>query len=125
MRYKFLGYSTIGNISLPKILHDRDIAQQDLLNEIYTRKGERVMSPTFGCIAWDILFDPFTNSSEEEIKKDLARIVAKDPRWENNSIKVRESQEQGIDAEVSLTYVPTTEPVTLNIKFDENATVEF
>ena len=61
----------------------------------------------------------------EEIKKDLARIVAKDPRWENNSIKVRESQEQGIDAEVSLTYVPTTEPVTLNIKFDENATVEF
>ena len=125
MRYKFLGYSTIGNISLPKILHDRDIAQQDLLNEIYTRKGERVMSPTFGCIAWNILFDPFTNSSEEEIKKDLARIVAKDPRWENNSIKVRESQEQGIDAEVSLTYVPTTEPVTLNIKFDENATVEF
>jgi len=125
MRYKFLGYSTIGNMSLPKILHDRDIAQQDLLNEIYTRKGERVMSPTFGCIAWDILFDPFTNSSEEEIKKDLARIVAKDPRWENNSIKVRESQEQGIDAEVSLTYVPTTEPVTLNIKFDENATVEF
>ena len=45
--------------------------------------------------------------------------------FKNNSIKVRESQEQGIDAEVSLTYVPTTEPVTLNIKFDENATVEF
>ena len=125
MRYKFVGYSTKGNLSLPKILHDRDLAQQDLLNEIHTRKGERVMSPTFGCVAWDILFDPFTNNSEEEIKKDLARIVAKDPRWENNSIKVRESQEQGIDAEVSLTYVPTTEPVTLNIKFDENATVEF
>ena len=125
MRYKFVGYSTKGNLSLPKILHDRDLAQQDLLNEIHTRKGERVMSPTFGCVAWDILFDPFTNNSEEEIKKDLACIVAKDPRWENNGIKVSESQEQGIDAEVSLTYVPTTEPVTLNIKFDENATVEF
>ena len=125
MRYKFVGYSTKGNLSLPKILHDRDLAQQDLLNEIHTRKGERVMGPTFGCVAWDILFDPFTNNSEEEIKKDLARIVAKDPRWENNGIKVSESQEQGIDAEVSLTYVPTTEPVTLNIKFDENATVEF
>ena len=98
MRYKFVGYSTKGNLSLPKILHDRDLAQQDLLNEIHTRKGERVMSPTFGCVAWDILFDPFI---------------------------VRESQEQGINAEVSLTYVPTTEPVTLNIKFDENATVEF
>ena len=43
MRYKFVGYSTIGNLSLPKIMHDRDLAQQDLLNEIYTRKGERVM----------------------------------------------------------------------------------
>ena len=125
MRYKFIGYSTIGNVALPKILHDRDIAQQDLLNEIFTRKGERVMSPTFGCVAWDILFDPVTESSEEEIEKDLSRIVAKDPRWKNEGIIVKESQEQGIDAEVSLTYIPTTEPVTLNIKFDENATVEF
>ena len=83
------------------------------------------MSPTFGCVAWDILFDPVTESSEEEIEKDLSRIVAKDPRWKNEGIIVKESQEQGIDAEVSLTYIPTTEPVTLNIKFDENATVEF
>ena len=125
MRYKFVGYSTIGNLSLPKIMHDRDLAQQDLLNEIYTRKGERVMAPRFGCIAWDMLFDALTDFSQEELQTDLSRIVAKDPRWSNEGIKVRDMQEQGLEAEISLTYVPTTEPVTLNIKFDENATVEF
>ena len=125
MRYKFVGYSTIGNLTLPKIMHDRDLAQQDLLNEIYTRKGERVMAPTFGCIAWNMLFDALTDFSQDELQTDLSRIVAKDPRWSDEGIKVRDMQEQGLEAEISLTYVPTTEPVTLNIKFNENATVEF
>ena len=125
MRYNFIGFSTIGNLSLPKIMHDRDLAQQDLLNEIYTRKGERVMNPKFGCVAWDLLFDPMTDFTKDELQKDLSRIVEKDPRWSNEGIKVRDMQEQGIEAEISLIYLPTTEPVTLNIKFDVNATVEF
>ena len=125
MRYKFLGYSTVGELSLPKILHDRDLAQQDLLNEIYTRKGERVMNPKFGCVAWDLLFDPMTEFTKEELQKDLSRIVEKDPRWNNQGVKVRDLQEHGLEAEISLIYLPTTEPVTLNIKFDANSTVEF
>ena len=125
MRYNFIGFSTIGNLSLPKIMHDRDLAQQDLLNEIYTRKGERVMNPKLGCVAWDLLFDPMTDFTKDELQKDLSRIVEKDPRWSNEGIKVRDMQEQGIEAEISLIYLPTTEPVTLNIKFDVNATVEF
>ena len=83
------------------------------------------MAPTFGCIAWDMLFDALTDFSQEELQADLSRIVAKDPRWSDEGIKVRDMQEQGLEAEISLTYVPTTEPVTLNIKFNENATVEF
>ena len=125
MRYKFIGFSTIGNLSLPKIMHDRDLAQQDLKNEIFTRKGERVMNPKFGCVAWDLLFDPMTEFTKEELQKDLSRIVEKDPRWSDEGIKVRDMQEQGIEAEISLIYIPTTEPVTLNIKFDANSTVEF
>ncbi|MBF83991.1 MAG: hypothetical protein CL489_05880 [Acidobacteria bacterium] len=125
MRYKFIGFSTIGNLSLPKIMHDRDLAQQDLKNEIFTRKGERVMNPKFGCVAWDLLFDPMTEFTKEELQKDLSRIVEKDPRWSDEGIKVRDMQEQGIEAEISLIYLPTTEPVTLNIKFDANSTVEF
>ena len=125
MRYKFIGFSTIGNLSLPKIMHDRDLAQQDLKNEIFTRKGERVMNPKFGCVAWDLLFDPMTEFTKEELQKDLSRIVEKDPRWSDEGIKVRDMQEQGIEAEKSLIYIPTTEPVTLNIKFDANSTVEF
>ena len=125
MRYKFIGFSTIGNLSLPKIMHDRDLAQQDLKNEIFTRKGERVMNPKFGCVAWDMLFDLMTEFSQEEISIDLNRIVEKDPRWNNQGIEVRQLQEHGLEAEISLIYLPTTEPVTLNIKFDANSTVEF
>ena len=125
MRYKFIGYSTVGELSLPKIMHDRDLAQQDLLNEIYTRKGERAMNPKFGCVAWDMLFNALTEFSQEEISIDLNRIVEKDPRWNNQGIEVRQLQEHGLEAEISLIYLPTTEPVTLTVKFKENATAEF
>ena len=48
--YTFQGFSTKTNQFFPDRLYDIDLAKQDLLNEIYTRKGERVMEPQFGSI---------------------------------------------------------------------------
>lgn len=120
MQYKFIGFNTVGQSSVPELLHDRELAQQDLLNEIYTRKGERLMNPNFGCVVWDLLFDPLTENVDDEIERDLNSIVEKDPRWSNEGIKIRELQEQGIEAEISLIYVPTTDAITLRILFDED-----
>ena len=78
------------------------------------------MNPNFGCVVWDLLFDPLTENVDDEIERDLNSIVEKDPRWSNEGIKIRELQEQGIEAEISLIYVPTTDAITLRILFDED-----
>ena len=55
---RFRGYSSVGTTFLSSVRYDLDLAKQDLLNNFNTRKGERVMMPTFGSIVWDMLFEP-------------------------------------------------------------------
>lgn len=120
--YKFSGFSSKTEDFYPVRLHDIDLAKQDLLNEIYTRKGERLMSPNFGSIVWEMLFDPFTEQASIDIRNDMIRIVKRDPRW--NLVEVNSSQttdQNTIQVQLDLTYVPTTEPVQLLAIFEESA----
>jgi len=104
----FKGFSTIdqewGNFKL----YDLDLAKRDLLNELYTRKGERIMSPQFGSIIWDLLFDPMTDENVEIIREDCLRIVSKDPRLQLKQLDVQENfDQQSITVAILLNYVPT------------------
>lgn len=88
--------------------YDIDLAKRDLLNELYTRKGERLMSPEFGYVVWDVLFDPMTEDVIEIIRRDTERIVTKDPRLELRQIDIRENfDQQTITVALVLNYVPT------------------
>jgi len=105
---KFKGFSTVnkqwGNFKL----YDIDLAKQDLLNELYTRKGERIMSPDFGSIIWDLLFDPMSDETIQLIQEDMERILTKDPRLELRQLDVREDFDtQTIIVAIILNYVPT------------------
>jgi phage baseplate assembly protein W len=105
---KFKGFSTVnkqwGNFKL----YDIELAKQDLLNELYTRKGERIMSPDFGSIVWDLLFDPISEQMIELITEDMERILTKDPRLELRQLDVREDiDSQIITVAIVLNYVPT------------------
>ena len=46
-----------------KKVFDVELVKQDLLNHIYTSKGQRVMNPEYGSIIWDLLFDLKTEFS--------------------------------------------------------------
>ena len=72
---KFKGFSTVNKQHTDWRLYDIDLAKQDLLNEIYTRKGERLMSPSFGYIVWDLLFDPLTEEVKSALEDDTIRIT--------------------------------------------------
>lgn len=105
---KFKGFSTVnkqwGNFKL----YDIDLAKQDLLNELYTRKGERIMSPDFGSIIWDLLFDPMTDETIQLIQEDMLRMLTKDPRLELKQLNVQEDFDtQTIIVAIILNYVPT------------------
>jgi len=78
----YRGFSTVGQIRAPYTLIDGELIKADLLNELYTRRGERVMRPTYGTRIWDIIMNPLDQYVVAEIKEDIERIVGKDSRVE-------------------------------------------
>ena len=53
----YKGFSTVNKIRASYILTDAQLVKTDLLNELNTRQGERVMRPTFGTRIFDILMN--------------------------------------------------------------------
>ncbi len=120
---KFKGFSTVGREWGNFKLYDIELAKRDILNEFYTRKGERLMSPTFGSIVWDLLFDPLTDETVELIREDCLRIVTKDPRLELRDFDVTES-EHTIIVKILLNYVPTATVTELVAVFNRDTAVD-
>jgi phage baseplate assembly protein W len=122
---RFKGYNSVdkefGNFKL----YDADLAKRGLLNEFYTRKGERVMSPTYGSIVWDLLFDPLSDEMVELIRDDCLRLVAKDPRLELIKADVTENFDRNsIVVSLLLTYVPTATVTELTAEFNRETANE-
>jgi phage baseplate assembly protein W len=120
---KFKGYSTVDKTWGNFKLYDIDLAKRDLLNELYTRKGERLMSPQFGSIVWDLLFDPLTDEVVDSIRADCLRIVTKDPRLDLLDLDVVDNQHT-IIVSIILRYVPTATETELVAVFNRNLTAE-
>jgi phage baseplate assembly protein W len=120
---KFKGYSTVDKTWGNFKLYDITLAKRDLLNEFYTRKGERVMSPEFGSIVWDLLFDPLTDETIDTIRADCLRIVTKDPRLDLLDIDIVDN-EHTIIVTIILRYVPTATETELVAVFNRNLTAE-
>jgi phage baseplate assembly protein W len=119
---KFKGFSTIDRTWGNFKLYDIELAKRDLLNEFYTRKGERLMSPTFGSIVWDLLFDPMTEETVQLISDDCLRIISKDPRLELRNIYVQES-DHSITVTILLNYVPTATVTELVAVFNRDIVI--
>lgn len=115
---KFRGYSSVGTTFLKPVRYDLDLAKQDLLNQLNTRFGERVMMPTFGTIIWELLFDPLDEQTKTAIENDLARIIGEDPRWNLISINMSEGP-NSLDIEITLVYRPANETIVLPLTFDK------
>jgi len=120
---KFKGYSTVDKTWGNFKLYDIDLAKRDLLNEFYTRKGERLMSPQFGSIVWDLLFDPLTDETLTAIRQDCIRIVTRDPRLDIVNISVIDN-EHTIIVTIVLRYVSTATVTELVAVFNRNLTAE-
>lgn len=113
----YIGYSTIGSAFGSKVLTDKDLATRDLMNHFYTRKGERVMNPEFGCIVWDMLFEPLDSYTESVIKEDVIRIINSDPRWIFQSLIMEKPDDHTINVRVQLVYDDTGTAEELYLNF--------
>ena len=110
----FKGYSSN---TTKRNIHDIELAKQDLKNHFNTKKGERLMNPTFGSMIWDLLFEPYDDTVEDAVKEDCINIVAQDPRWALHEVATYSNQ-NAISVQLRLTYTPTDQVDTLQVTFD-------
>lgn len=113
----FIGYSTVVTNSKVQQFSDIDLVKRDLLNHFYTRKGERVMMPTWGCGIWDQLFEPFDEFTKDSIIYQCKQIIESDSRVQLQSINVSEF-EHGFQIQMDLLYVPYKVIDTFSLEFD-------
>lgn len=113
----FIGYSTVVTNSKIQQFADIELIKRDLLNHFYTRKGERLMMPTWGCGIWDQLFEPFDEVSRETIIYQCTQVINSDSRVRLQSINVTEF-EHGFQVQMDLLYVPYDAIETFSLEFD-------
>lgn len=115
----YVGFSTKNPANTTSKLYDLDLIAQDILNQFNTRKGERVMNPTFGSIIWDVLMEPMTPQIQEALNQDITRICNSDPRVTPTELKLTEYK-SGYIIEVTLVLNSTNQSTNLKLTFDQN-----
>lgn len=116
----YKGFSTVGKIRPPYAVSNEEAVKIDLLNELYTRRGERVMRPDFGTSVYDILMNPLDEYVEEEIREEVTRVCTKDPR-----VEIQEIFTQVIDhtirVQCQLTLKPFLNEETLLVEYTQDS----
>lgn len=116
MAILFKGFSTADKIRAPYTLVNEDLVKQDLMNQFYTRKGERVMRPEYGTIIYDLLMEPNIPEVEEIVKEDIERIIDSDPRVKLSDINILVG-DHSIRAEVKVDFVMLDSTETLYLDY--------
>lgn len=120
----FYGYSTVETNSKNQQFADIELIKRDLLNHFYTRKGERVMMPTYGCGIWDMFFDQLNEFSKEIIAEECTAIINADSRVQLRNIVINQL-DQGFIIQMDLFYVPFNVVDTFSIQFDNRTATNF
>ena len=116
----FVGYSSTDTSIKRTQWTDLELIKRDLANNFYTRRGERVMRPEFGCIIWDLLFEPMTDENIQLCVDDCRNIVASDPRVTLQDIKVIQ-YDNGLQIQMDLFYPGQDIVETFLLDFDRRS----
>lgn len=61
-------------------LNDIELVKMDLLNHIFTKKGERVMMADFGTIIPELVFEPLDQELLDTLTDEITKVINYDPR---------------------------------------------
>jgi len=114
----YKGFSTLSPDTKNYKVHDIALIKQDLINNFYVRQGERLMNPEFGCVIWNLLFEPLTPEVQNIILNNVNQIFNTDPRVQASSIVIT-PYDTGLQIECVLTYVLYNVQEKLQLKFDQ------
>lgn len=98
-------------------INNVETVKRDLLNHIYTVRGERVMMPNFGTRIPIMTFEPLDTASLDIIRKDLTTVFEYDPRVQIITLDVFAQPDQNtIVALADLLYIEFNVRDTLRIE---------
>src|SRR5271154_3480433 len=104
-------------VSKSFVLTNIDLVKQDLLNQIWTIKGERVMLPNFGTRIPILAFEPNDATTIGIIETDLTAVFNYDPRVKLLSLNVTAlPNNNAIIAMANLLYIEFQVTGVLNIE---------
>ncbi len=102
-------------------LTDIELVKMDLLNHIFTRRGERVMMPAFGTSIPDLVFEPLDETTISDVEDELEIVFDYDPRVELINMTIRpEYDRNSLTVDVQLRYIEfeIVDSFNLNIQFE-------
>lgn len=114
----YIGFSTVDKLAPPYTMVDVELVKRDLLNEFNTRRGERVMLPEYGTKIFEILFNPQDEITRSDIRDDVEKVIAREPRVKLSNIELIET-DFAIEIQVELFFLPSETSDTLLIKFNK------
>jgi len=86
----YKGFSTRGyeELGKPFDIYNVECVEEDLLNEIFTLRGERLYMPTFGTRIPLLVFEINDAETERIIREDLTTVFEHDPRVKLEAIQI-------------------------------------
>ena len=102
-------------------INDLELVKLDLLNHIFTRRGERVMMPTFGTRIPDLAFEPLDNVTLDILRNDLLEVFRFDPRVSVLDLVITPNPDaNSVSATARLLYIELNliDDLNLNIVFE-------
>lgn len=96
---------------------NKEIVKRDLLNHIFTVKGERVMMPNFGTRIPSLAFEPIDARTLRIIEDDIKEVIDYDPRVKLQDLKILPmSDNNAIIVYCTVLYVELGGVETFNIE---------
>lgn len=115
----FIGFNTIGQ-NKKFTLTDFDLVKRDLLNALNIQQGQLPGRPQYGTTIWSFIFENQTVEVEQNIVKEIERVVRSDPRVNVIDV-VFFPLINGMRIEISVQIVTSTTVETLSVLFDEQS----
>jgi len=102
-------------------LNDIELVKLDLLNHLFTSRGERVMMPNWGSIIPEIVFEPLDDQTIRIVNDDVRAVVNYDPRVKLLDMNMVPSYDEGrLEVHVLLEFLEfdIVDNMNLNIEFE-------
>lgn len=102
-------------------IQDIALVELDLLNQIYTQRGSRVMMPTFGTNIPSLVFEPLDETTLGDLEDELLAVFQFDPRVTLLNLQVVPNYATNsvmVTALLQYIELKVVQPFNLNIIFE-------